>query len=101
LRSFRYELHAQTSTTGLVETGFSTNIAIEGNVLDNKISTFRPGWIEPWKAGGAPIIAAWGLLNGFAYVSDVKGVLLRIRGNLPGNRILGFRGMPILRNFVV
>jgi hypothetical protein len=56
--SFKKSLHAMTSGTGLVEIGFSTNMAILGNVLDNKTSTFRPGCILPWNAGGAPIIAA-------------------------------------------
>jgi hypothetical protein len=32
-----------TSGTALVEIGFSTNIAILGNVLDRRISTFLPG----------------------------------------------------------
>jgi hypothetical protein len=41
-------------------------MAMLGNVLDNEISVFFPGWIDPWKAGGVPIMAAWGGLNGLA-----------------------------------
>jgi hypothetical protein len=47
--------------------GFSTNMAILGNVFESRISVLFPGWILPWKAGGAPMIAACGGLNGFAF----------------------------------
>jgi hypothetical protein len=60
--------------------------------------------MDPWKAGGAPIIATWGGLNGFAYNEHSKlqkVILLHIQDNLLMWQIPEYHDMPIRRNYFV